>query len=189
MTELRTICVYCGSGPGQNPAYITAAEALGRICAQQNIKIIYGGANIGIMGAVAQSCIDAGGYVTGILPEFWENSDEKHTGLSELIITKTMHERKQMMYELSDGFVAMPGGVGTLEELIEMMTWGQLGHHAKPIVLGSIDGFWQPLISLLDHMIADEFIRDGMMISYEVAERAEDILPKLRMQNSADQTT
>lgn len=180
MTKVRKICVYCGSGPGRNPAYIAAAKKFGRICAQQNIGIVYGGANIGIMGEIAQSTLDAGGHVTGVLPRFWENTPQKHDHLSELIITGTMHERKQIMYDLSDAFIAFPGGVGTLEELVEMMTWSQLGHHNKPILMVNIDKFWQPLIFLLEHMEQDEFIRDGLEVAYRVAENVEEILPKLQ---------
>ncbi len=181
MTPLKKICVYCGSGPGRNPTYLAAAGKFGRICADNNIGIVYGGANIGIMGEIASSALDAGGHVTGVLPRFWYKSSLMHEGLSELIITESMHERKQAMYELSDAFVALPGGIGTLEELVEMMTWSQLGHHTKPIIMVNIDRFWQPLIFLLEHMEQDEFIRDGLKVAYEVADNVDDILPKLQL--------
>ncbi len=177
---MKNICVYCGSGPGRNPAYLAAAKEFGRLCARQNIGIVYGGANIGIMGELAQSALDEGGHVTGILPKFWYQSPLMHTHLSELIITETMHERKQTMYDLSDAFVALPGGIGTLEELVEMMTWSQLGHHAKPIIIANIDKFWQPLIFLFEHMTTDEFIREGLEVAYEVADSVEEIIPKLQ---------
>ncbi len=179
MTELRKICVYCGSGPGANPNYLKAAKNFGQLCAQNNIGIVYGGANIGIMGEVASATLEAGGHVTGVLPKFWYKSTLMHDGLSELIITENMHERKQTMHDLSDAFVALPGGIGTLEELVEMMTWSQLGHHKKPIAIANIDNFWQPLISLFEHMTADEFIREGLEVSYEVADTVEEIIPKL----------
>jgi len=179
MTILKNICVYCGSGPGRNPAYLAAAHKFGRLCATQNIGIVYGGANIGIMGAIARSTLDAGGRVTGVLPKFWYETPQMHTELSELIITESMHERKQTMYDLSDAFVAFPGGIGTLEELVEMMTWSQLGHHSKPIAVANIDNFWQPLISLIEHMTKDDFIRDGMEVTFEIADAVEDIIPKL----------
>ena len=179
MTNMKKICVYCGSGPGRNPAYMLAAKQFGLICAQKGIGIVYGGANIGIMGEIAQSCLDEGGHVTGVLPKFWYKSALMHENLSELIITESMHARKQTMYTLSDAFVAFPGGIGTLEELVEMMTWGQLGHHEKPIVIANIESFWEPLISLLDHMTVDEFIRNGLEVAYEVADSVETILPKL----------
>lgn len=180
MTELRKICVYCGSGPGANPNYLKAAKNFGQLCAQNNIGIVYGGANIGIMGEVASATLEAGGHVTGVLPKFWYKSTLMHDGLSELIITENMHERKQTMHDLSDAFVALPGGIGTLEELVEMMTWSQLNLHTKPIVIANIDKFWQPLIFLLEHMTADEFIRDGLNVPFQVADTVEDILPKLR---------
>lgn len=186
MSKLRKICVYCGSGPGCNPAYMAAAKQFGRLCAKQGIGIVYGGSNIGIMGEIAQSALDAGGNVTGILPKFWYDSPLMHKHLSELIITETMHERKQRMFELSDAFVALPGGIGTLEELAEMLTWNQIGQHTKPIVIANIEGFWQPLITLLDHMSADEFIRDGLKVAYEVANTVEDILPAIEKIFSLD---
>lgn len=176
---MSNVCVYCGSGPGRNPAYLAAARNFGKLCAQQGIGIVYGGANIGIMGEIAQSALDAGGNVIGVLPKIWYNSPQMHEHLSELIITETMHERKQRMYELADAFVAFPGGIGTLEELVEMMTWSQLGHHTKPIAIANIDNFWQPLIALLEHMTDDEFIRDGFRVSFEVADTVDAILPKL----------
>lgn len=179
MTEIKNICVYCGSGPGTNPAYISAAREFGQLCASRDIRIVYGGANIGIMGEIAQSALDAGGKVSGVLPEFWYQSSLMHKELSDLIITASMHERKQTMYDLSDAFVAFPGGIGTLEELVEMMTWSQLGHHKKPIVIANIDSFWHPLITLLEHMTAEEFIRDGLKVSYEIAHTVQEILPKL----------
>ena len=179
MTKLEKICVYCGSQPGINGTYLAAATYLGKSCAEQNIEVVYGGSNAGIMGEVAQSTLDAGGRVTGILPKFWDSAPEKHLALSELIITETMHERKTLMYEMSDGFVALPGGIGTLEELVEMMTWSQLGHHSKPIIIANIDGFWQPFLSLIDHMRSEGFIHSEQMLMYDIANSAEEIIPKL----------
>lgn len=179
MTKLRKICVYCGSQSGNKAAYLAAATYLGKSCAAHNIDVIYGGSNAGIMGEVAHSTMDAGGHVTGILPKFWNDAPEKHLTLSEMIITETMHERKTLMYEMSDGFVALPGGIGTLEELVEMMTWSQLGHHSKPIIIANIEGFWQPFLSLMEHMRSEGFIHSEQMLMYDVADTPEEIIPKL----------
>lgn len=176
---MKNICVYCGSSAGNTESYTQAARQLGQLSAAQNIGIVYGGSNMGIMGAVAQSTLDAGGRVIGILPKFWYDSPEKHQHLSEMIITETMHERKTLMYEMSDGFVALPGGIGTLEELVEMMTWSQLGHHSKPIVLANIDGFWQPFLALMDHMVTEGFLHSQQQLRYDVVDDAASIIPKL----------
>lgn len=179
MTEIRTVCVYCGSGPGTNPAFIESATALGRIFAENGIRLVYGGGSVGMMGAVAKAVLDHGGDVTGIIPDFLVKK-EVMMPLKDLIITPDMHERKRLMFEHSDAFVAMPGGVGTLEELVEQLTWQQLGQHAKPILLANIDGFWEPLFALLSHMRELEFIRPGFAVELLKAERTEDILPRLR---------
>jgi len=179
MTEIRTVCVYCGSGPGTNPRFIESATALGRIFAENGVRLVYGGGSLGMMGAVARAVLDHGGNVTGIIPDFLVKK-EVMMPLKDLIVTPDMHERKRLMFEHSDAFVAMPGGVGTLEELVEQLTWKQLGRHAKPVLLADIDGFWEPLFALLSHMQETEFIRPGFSIDVLKAERVEDILPMLR---------
>jgi uncharacterized protein (TIGR00730 family) len=179
MTEIRTVCVYCGSGPGTNPSFIESATALGKIFAENGIRLVYGGGSVGMMGAVARAVLDHGGNVTGIIPDFLVKK-EVMMPLEDLIVTPDMHERKRLMFEHSDAFVAMPGGVGTLEELVEQLTWKQLGRHAKPILLADIDGFWEPLFGLLTHMRETEFIRPGLSIDILRTERVEDILPSLR---------
>ena len=176
MNKIRTICVYCGSGPGTNPRFIEAAIALGRALAENGIRLVYGGGSIGLMGAVATSVLDHGGTVTGIIPDFLTSRESALTRVQELIVTPDMHERKRLMFERSDAFVALPGGIGTLEEL----TWQQLGRHAKPVLLANIDGFWEPLLSLLAHMRATEFIRPNLSVDILKAERVEEILPRLR---------
>jgi uncharacterized protein (TIGR00730 family) len=180
MNKIRTICVYCGSGPGTNPRFIEAAIALGRALAENGIRLVYGGGSIGLMGAVATSVLDHGGTVTGIIPDFLTSRESALTRVQELIVTPDMHERKRLMFERSDAFVALPGGIGTLEELVEQLTWQQLGRHAKPVLLAYIDGFWEPLLSLLAHMRATEFIRPNLSVDILKAERVEEILPRLR---------
>ena len=180
MSKIKTICVYCGSGPGSNPRFIEAAIALGRILAESRIRLVYGGGSIGLMGALATSVLDHGGSVTGIIPDFLTSRENALTRVQELVVTPDMHERKRLMFERSDAFVALPGGVGTLEELVEQLTWKQLGRHTKPILLANVDGFWEPLLALLAHMRATQFIRPNLAVDVLKAERIEDILPRLR---------
>ena len=180
MSKIKTICVYCGSGPGSNHRFIEAAIALGKILAENRIRLVYGGGSIGLMGALATSVLDHGGTVTGIIPDFLTSRENALTRVQELIVTPDMHERKRLMFERSDAFVALPGGVGTLEELVEQLTWKQLGRHTKPILLANVDGFWEPLLALLAHMRATQFIRPSLAVDVLKAERVEDILPRLR---------
>jgi len=180
MNQIKTVCVYCGSGSGSNPRFVEAAIALGKVFAEDNIRLVYGGGSVGLMGAVAKSVLDHGGTVTGIIPDFLANRERMNPSLTELVVTPDMHERKRLMFERSDAFVALPGGVGTLEELVEQMTWQQLGRHTKPVLLANIDNFWEPLIALLSHMRANQFIRPALDVEVLKAERVEDILPRLR---------
>ena len=152
MSTIRNICVYCGSGPGTDPHFVKAATAFGAILADNDIGLVYGGGSVGLMGAVAAATLAKGGRVTGIIPEFLSNRERPFSDAQELIVTRDMHERKRIMFERSDAFVALPGGVGTLEELVEQLTWAQLGRHKKPILAANIGGFWDPLCALLDHM-------------------------------------
>ena len=154
MNKIKTVCVYCGSGPGTNPRFVEAAIALGKAFAENGVRLVYGGGSLGLMGAVAESTLDHGGTVTGIIPEFLTARENALTRVQEMIVTPDMHERKRLMFERSDAFVALPGGIGTLEELVEQLTWQQLGRHAKPVLLANIDGFWEPLLALLAHMRA-----------------------------------
>jgi hypothetical protein len=180
MNKIKTICVYCGSGPGTNPRFVEGAVALGKALAENGIRLVYGGGSIGLMGAVATSVLDHGGTVTGIIPDFLTTRENALKRVQEMIVTPDMHERKRLMFERSDAFVALPGGIGTLEELVEQLTWQQLGRHSKPILLANIDGFWEPLLALLAHMRATQFIRSTLPIEILKAERVEDILPRLR---------
>lgn len=175
--HVNNICVYCGSGPGHNPAYAEAARTLGKTMAEANIGLVYGGGSLGLMGEVARSVLENDGHVTGIIPEFLSKREKMLREAQELIVTGTMHERKQIMFEKSDAFVALPGGIGTLEELVEQLTWSQLGQHRKPVVLGDIDGFWDPLLSLVSHMRDEAFIRDGLEVVLTTVADAEEIVP------------
>jgi len=180
MSTIKTVCVYCGSGPGTNPHFIEGAKALGKVFAENNVRLVYGGGSLGMMGAVATSVLDHGGMVTGIIPDFLTLRENALTRVQEMIVTPDMHERKRLMFERSDAFVALPGGVGTLEELVEQLTWKQLGRHAKPMLLANIDGFWEPLFALLKHMRQTQFIRAGLPVDILKADRVEEILPMLR---------
>ena len=180
MNRIRTICVYCGSGPGSNPRYIESAKALGKVLAEGGIRLVFGGGSLGLMGALANSVLDHGGMVTGIIPDFLTMRENALTRVQEMVVTPDMHERKRLMFERSDAFVALPGGIGTLEELVEQLTWQQLGRHSKPVLLANIDGFWEPLLALLAHMRATQFIRPSLPVEILKAERVEDILPRLR---------
>ena len=180
MSIIKNVCVYCGSGPGTDPRFVESAIALGKSLAENKVGLVYGGGSIGLMGAVAQSVLDHGGHVTGIIPEFLTKRENALTGAQELIVTHDMHERKRLMFERSDAFVALPGGIGTLEELVEQLTWQQLGRHSKPILLANIGDFWQPLLELLDHMRSTAFIRPSLPLEVLKAEQVEDILPRLK---------
>jgi uncharacterized protein (TIGR00730 family) len=179
MPEIRTICVYCGSGFGSDPVFVQTAAELGRLMAAQGINLVYGGGNVGLMGTVARSVLDHGGYVTGIIPDFLKSREKLLDDVQETIVVTDMHTRKRLMFEKSDAFVALPGGIGTLEELVEQMTWAQLGQHTKPILLLSVKGFWKPLLTLFAHMREQGFIRPGLELNYLVAERIEEVLPML----------
>jgi uncharacterized protein (TIGR00730 family) len=182
---LRTVCVYCGSGPGTDPSFIAAARTFGQLLAQDGVRLVYGGGSVGLMGELAASVLAHGGAVTGIIPEFLTEREHVLKNAQEVIVTSDMHERKRLMFEHADAFVALPGGIGTLEELVEQLTWSQLGRHDKPILAANIAHFWDPLMVLLDHMSATQFIREGLRVRLLMADRVEDILPKLRARMAA----
>lgn len=179
MPSLKSLCVYCGSGLGTHPAYEEAARELGRAMAESGIRLVYGGGSVGLMGTVARAVLDGSGSVTGIIPRFLQSRERPMSDLTDLIVTDDMHQRKMLMFENADAFVALPGGVGTLEELVEQMTWAQLGRHEKPVLLANIEGFWDPLVKLLDQMRRVGFIRAELDVSCVVADRAADIVPML----------
>ncbi len=180
MSKLNTICVYCGSGPGKNPAFVQAARDFGKILADNGIGLVYGGGSIGLMWELARAVLQNGGNVTGIIPDFLTEREHTLLDAQNIIVTKDMHDRKRLMFERSDAFVALPGGIGTLEELVEQLTWAQLGQHQKPILAANIENFWEPLCGLLDHMEALDFIRPGLTVQLLVVDRVADILPRLR---------
>ncbi len=156
---MKRICVYCGSSPGRDPAFRQAAETLGALLAQRGIGVVYGGGHVGLMGAVADAAMAAGGEVIGVIPEALEAREIGHREITELRVVASMHERKLLMADLSDAFIALPGGVGTIEELVEIFTWLQLGLHAKPVSLLNVNGYWQPLVAVFDHGVAESFIK------------------------------
>jgi len=180
MSKINALCVYCGSNPGSDPAFVKAAQRFGKILAENRVRLIYGGGSIGLMGAVSEAVQEHGGEATGVIPEFLTTQERPRRTGQELIVTRDMHERKQTMFERADGFVALPGGVGTLEEIVEQMTWAQLGRHKKPMLFANINGYWNPLIELVAHMREYKFMPTERGIKLLVAERVEDILPMMQ---------
>jgi hypothetical protein len=181
MNKINALCVYCGSSVGADPAFVEAARGFGKILAESGVRLVYGGGSIGLMGVLAGSVIEHGGAVTGVIPEFLTAAERPRRLAQELIVTSDMHERKRTMFERADAFVALPGGLGTLEELVEQMTWAQLGRHRKPILVANINGFWNPLLALVAHMRCLGLVPPPARgVNLLVAERVEDILPKLR---------
>lgn len=156
---MKSICVYCGSSPGARPAYAEAAVALGTVLAQEQISLVYGGSNVGLMRVLADTVLAHGGTVVGVLPRVLEAWEVAHAGLTELLVVETMHARKLLMTERADAFVALPGGFGTLDELAEVLVWAQLGLHQKPVAVLNVAGFFTPLLAWLDHMVGERFLR------------------------------
>ncbi len=180
MSKINALCVYCGSSPGTDPVFVQAAREFGKILAENGVRLIYGGGSVGLMGAVAHGVLDHGGQATGIIPEFLTRREQPRRLAQELVVTRDMHERKRLMFERADGFVTLLGGIGTLEEVVEQLTWAQLGRHKKPILFANINGYWDPLLSLIAHMRQREFIAPGQRVDVLVARRVEDILPMLQ---------
>ena len=179
MPELSSICVFCGSNAGAHPDYLQAAEAVGRGLAHRGIRVVYGGGRVGMMGAVADAASAAGGEVIGVIPQAIFDLEIGHTGLDDLRVVGSMHERKALMAELSDAFVALPGGIGTLEELFEVYTWAQLGIHSKPLGLLDVVGYFQPLVGFLDHAVRERFLRPETRTLLAVSEDLDDLLTAL----------
>ena len=176
---MRSVAVYCGSSPGSNPAFRLAAEVLGRTLARAACTVVYGGSHNGLMGVVADAALDAGGKVIGVIPDALVSREIAHRGLSELQVVLSMHERKARMNELSEAFVALPGGIGTLDEIVEMFTWTQLGIHRKPCAFLNIDGYYDSLLAFLRTMVGQGFLRQAQLDQLVVVERVEDLLPQL----------
>jgi uncharacterized protein (TIGR00730 family) len=183
---LKRVCVYCGSNSGSRPAYERAAGEMGRVLAARGIELVYGGGRVGLMGTIANAVLAAGGNVIGVIPESLASKEVAHLGLKDLRVVKSMHERKAMMVELADAFVAMPGGFGTLEEFCDVLTWAQLGLHRKPHGLLNIESFFEGFLKFLDHAVAEKFIRPvhrEMVIAEEKPERLLDLLAKAEPPN------
>jgi uncharacterized protein (TIGR00730 family) len=180
MIKISNVCVYCGSSPGTNPRFVEAATDFGKILAENNINLVYGGGSFGLMGALATSVLDHGGTVTGIIPEALVARERALKRVQEMVVTRDMHERKRLMFERSDAFVALPGGIGTLEELVEQLTWAQLAHHKKPIVLCSIDQFWNPLLETFARMKDAGFVYNSGILDDVISSDVGGILPLIR---------
>jgi uncharacterized protein (TIGR00730 family) len=181
MSKINAVCVYCGSSPGTDPAFAQVACDFGKVLAHNGIRLVWGGGSVGLMGAIAASVIEHGGAATGVIPEFLTAKEKPKRLAQEQIVTRDMHERKRIMFDRADAFVALPGGIGTLEELVEQMTWAQLGRHKKPILIVNVNGFWNPLLSLLAHMrVAGLVPPPSRGVDLLVADRVADILPKLQ---------
>ncbi len=179
MPEIRSICVYCGSSARVADSYKEAASLLGSRIGGRGLQLVYGGGRVGLMGIVADATLKAGGSVVGIIPEHIQVLEVEHTGVTELHVVDSMHTRKRMMAERSDAFVVLPGGFGTMDETFEVLTWRQLGLHDKPIVLLDVDGYWQPLIAFIDHMIAEGFARPEHRKLYRVVATVDDVFEAL----------
>ncbi|MGE4220562.1 MAG: TIGR00730 family Rossman fold protein [Alphaproteobacteria bacterium] len=180
MPEIGSVCVYCGSSGRGRAGHLAAARDLGTTLAREGVRLVYGGGRVGLMGAAADAALAAGGDVTGIIPAFLQALELANSRVGQLIVTDTMHSRKQRMAELSDGFVILPGGLGTLDEAFEIVTWRQLGLHDKPIVVLDVDGYWQPLKALLDHILAENYVREDHARLVRFVGRVDQVLPTLR---------
>jgi uncharacterized protein (TIGR00730 family) len=178
--QLKRICVFCGTNPGSRPIYGSAARELGRALAEQDIELVYGGASVGIMGELADSVQEHGGHVTGIIPQQLMEKEAAHTGIRNLIVVASMHQRKSQMADMSDGFIALPGGIGTLEGFLEVLTWGQLGIHAKPAAILNVEGYFDQLTGFLDHAVQEGFLTDTHRHAIIVESRPDRLLGLMR---------
>ena len=179
MSGISSVCVYCGSSAGQSEGLRSAAADFGKILAGNGTRLVYGGGNVGLMGIVADAVLAGGGAVTGVIPGFLDESERAHLSVTELIRVDSMHQRKTAMFERSDAFVALPGGLGTLDEVIEVITWRQLGLHDKPILFADLEGYWQPLRALIDATVAAGFAGPTVHRLYDMVDRVDAILPAL----------
>ena len=179
MKEKKSICVFCGASGKVDEAYRQAASQLGTLVGAKGFDLVYGGGHVGLMGLVADAALASGSPVLGVIPKFLQDYEVGHHGLDELIVTDNMHDRKRIMYERSDAFVILPGGLGTLDETFEVLTWTQLGLSAKPVILANINGFWNPLLALVDHLVSSGFAREEDRSIIQVADNMEDIFQKI----------
>lgn len=185
MIAPQSLCVYCGASTGKRLHYRDAAETLGRAMAENGMRLIYGGGGVGLMGVLCDAVIEHGGKVTGIIPGFLRDREAHRGGLDELFIVESMHERKRMMFERADAFAILPGGFGTLDELFEIITWRQLDLHDKPVVLVNIDGYWDPLLSLIRHQCEEGFVRPRHLDLLTVVNDPADVIPALHAEPAA----
>lgn len=183
---MQSVCVFCGSSPGAHPAYAEAAKELGQLLAARGVRLVYGGGHVGLMGALADAALAAGGTVIGVIPQSLADKELAHLGLTELRVVGSMHERKALMAELAEAFVALPGGIGTLEEFFEVWTWGQLGFHAKPCGLLNVGGFFDPLLAFLDGLVAQRFLRSEHRAMVEVDDAIPRLLARLAAHRAID---
>ena len=186
MRDINSVCVYCGSSSQVRQSYKDAAVEFGTALAHQNIRLVYGGGQVGIMGIIADAVLKNGGTVTGIIPHFLNEKEVGKADVTELIAVDSMHVRKQIMAEKSDGFVVLPGGFGTLDEFFEILTWRQLKLHDKPIVIADIDAYWSPLIGAVDHIVAEGFAHQRNRDLFKVVSSVEQILPTLRSEPTGE---
>ncbi|HET7594783.1 MAG TPA: TIGR00730 family Rossman fold protein [Stellaceae bacterium] len=179
MAVIKRLCVYCGSSAGKEASYRAAAARLGTLLAESDVELVYGGGRVGLMGVLADAAIAAGGRVMGIIPRHLHDREVAHPGVSHMVVVGSMHERKQRMFEMADAFAVLPGGLGTLDETIEMLTWRQLALHDKPVIIADIAGYWAPLLGLIEHAIGHGFAGASLRDYYRVVARIEDVLPTL----------
>lgn len=179
MKPIESVCLYCGSSTGRRAVFREGAARFGALLAERGIRLIYGGGHIGLMGVAADAALAKGGTVIGVIPKFLIDLEASHPGLTELVIVDSMHERKQRMFELADGFAILPGGLGTLDEMIEIITWRQLGLHDKPIAIIDLGGYWQSLTALIDKVIADDFAKPRVRNLFTVVRSVGEVLPAL----------
>ena len=180
MTEIRSLCVLCGSREGNDPAYQEAAIRLGELMAEQGVRLVYGGGSIGLMGVIADAVIEAGGEVVGVIPDFLIRYEVGHGRLTDLVVTDSMHDRKRRMFEMADAFVVLPGGLGTLDETFEIVTWKQLRLHESPIIILNVNGYWSPLLALIDAAIRGGFAHPDIAELIAVVETPEQVLHSLK---------
>ena len=180
MTTLTSLSVYCGSGGGAKPAYREAARELGALLGSNGVRMVFGGGNIGLMGAAADAALAAGGEVIGVIPEHLMEREVGHQGATALYVVASMHERKERMFALSDAYAILPGGLGTLDEALEVLTWKQLGLHARPIVIVNVAGYWRPFLALLEHVIAERFAGEAAREFYTVVDAVREVIPAIR---------
>ena len=186
--QVQRACIFCGSSPGARPAYTEAAEDLGMLLVQNGITLVFGGATVGLMGRLADTVVSEGGEAIGVIPQALVDREIAHLGLTDLHVVDTMHERKQRMADLSDAFVALPGGLGTLDELFEIYTWGQLGMHRKPIGLMNVEGYFDGLVAFLEHAVAERFVREDHRDMLIIEEEPTPMLERLQSFDPASLT-